>query len=170
MSPALAILSRWLHLTTAAILVGGVFHARIVLPIAARAAAPGDVGVSAVLRLARRVFKMAVHTSILFMLLSGTYNAVLYWPQYTHMGAGLGHSLFGLHLLLGLIAFGVLVWMYVGAEPPAGFLRWMAVVLALLLTTIAVASTLKYAREHAAAVVAAPTAPLVVTPRERPRS
>ena len=145
----LAILSRWLHLTAGAVAVGGVFYARIVMPIAMRTASADDPAVRPLVLRARRAFKMATHTCILFLLLSGTYNAVLNWPAYTRMGPGVGHGLFGLHLLLGLAALGVLLWQMVGREPPANHLRWMAVVLGLMLLAIAAASTLKYAREHA---------------------
>ena len=104
-SAVLAILSRWLHLATAAVAVGGVFYARIVVPIAVRSLPADDPGVTQLLRRARRAFKIVIHSSILFLLVSGTYNAVLNWPAYTRMGPGVGHGLFGLHLLLGLTVF-----------------------------------------------------------------
>ena len=148
-SAFVVILFRWLHLTTAAIAVGGVFYARIVLPIAERAAAAGDAGVAALLVRARRAFKMAVHTCVLFLLVSGTYNYWLNGPAYKHAGPA-AQSLVGTHLLIGLVVLGLLVWLFVGREPRPSYLRWMAVSLGLMLVTIAVASTTKYAREHAA--------------------
>ena len=123
----LVILFRWLHLTAAAVVVGGVFYARIVVPIALRSEIDAnDPGVRAVLLRGRRAFKMAVHTCALFLLLSGTYNAVLNWPAYTQLGPAVGHSLFGLHLLLGLTALGVLIWVQVPRQPRASDLPWMA--------------------------------------------
>ena len=146
MSAFLPILSRWFHVVTAALLIGGVFYARIVMPIALRAA--GDAAdVRAVLLRARRVFKMTVHSCVLFSLLSGTYNYVLNRPAYHAVGAT-AHGLIGVHMLLGLAVYGVLLWVLTPREPRATGLRWMAVTLGLLLTTVAVASTLKYAREH----------------------
>ncbi len=148
-SAVLAVLFRWLHVVTAAIAVGGVFYARVVVPIALRGGLGDDPAVRPVVLRARRVFKMVTHACILFLLVSGTYNAVLNWPVYTRMGPGVGHSLFGMHLLLGLAALGVLLWQMVKAEPPATHMKWMAVVLGLMLLAIAFASVLKYGREHA---------------------
>jgi uncharacterized membrane protein len=161
-SAVLAILSRWLHVVTAAVAIGGVFYARIVIPIALRTQSPDDPAVRPVLLRARRTFKMVTHTCILFLLLSGTYNAVLNWPVYNRMGPGVGHGLFGLHLLLGLAALGLLLWQMIGAEPPATHLRWMAAVLGLMLLAVAAASTLKYAREHAAPAGEPPARPAVL--------
>ena len=87
MSAFLVILSRWLHLTAAGLLVGGVFYARIVLPIAVRAGG-NDPAVRSVLLLGRRVFKITVHACVLFLLLSGTYNYVLNRPAYHAIGPG----------------------------------------------------------------------------------
>ncbi len=148
-SAFLVILSRWLHVTTAAVAVGGVFYVRIVLPVALRAV--DDVAARAVLLRGRRVFKIVVHSCVLFLLLSGTYNAWLNWPAYTRLGPAVGHSLFGTHLLLGLAALGLLFWLVMAPEPPARHPTWMAVTFGLMLAGIAVASVLKYAREHAAA-------------------
>ncbi len=155
MTAVLAIFFRWLHLATAAVAVGGVFYARIIVPIALRSASADDLGVRQLLLRARRAFKMTTHTCILFLLVSGTYNTVLNWPAYTALGPAVGHSLWGTHVLLGLAVFGLLLWLYVGAEPRPAVLRGLAVTLGLMLLSIAVASTLKYAREHAAHTLAA---------------
>jgi heme A synthase len=61
----------------------------------------------------------------------------------------LGHGLFGVHLLLALIVFGIALWLLAGKEPPANHKKWMAVNLVLMLLAVAAASTLKYVREHA---------------------
>lgn len=106
----------------------------------------------------RRVFKMVVHTCILLLLVSGTYNAYLNWSKYAAMGAGLGHSLFGLHVLLALFVFSILLWVLMGAEPPKNHSRWMAINLGLMFLTIAAASVLKYARESSVKPMAAPVA------------
>jgi uncharacterized membrane protein len=148
-SALLAVLFRWLHLATAAVAVGGVFYARIVVPIALRGGLGDDPAVRPVVLRARRVFKIVTHSCILFLLVSGTYNATLNWAVYTRMGPGVGHSLFGMHLLLGLTALGLLLWQMIKAEPPADHLTWMGVVLGLMLLTIAFGSVLKYGREHA---------------------
>jgi uncharacterized membrane protein len=154
--PILIVLFRWIHLTTACVAVGGVFFIRIVFPIGLRAldAEPAR----AMLLKTRRVFKMVVHTCILLLLVSGTFNAWMNWPKYTAMSAGLGHSLFGVHLLLALIVFAIALWLLAGKEPPATHLKWMAVNLGLMFLTIAAASVLKYARENSVKPVMPPPA------------
>jgi uncharacterized membrane protein len=136
---------RWLHIATACVAVGGVFFLRIVIPIALRSL-DADSARTMFLR-ARRVFKMVVHTCILLLLVSGTYNAWGNWARYSSMGKGLGHSLFGIHLLLGLLIFAVALWLLAGPEPRKNHLRWAAITLALMFLTISAGSVLKYARE-----------------------
>ncbi len=156
MQPILIVLFRWIHIATACIAVGGVFFLTVVLPIGQRTL---DAEASRALLLGiRRVFKMVVHTSILLMLISGTYNAVLNWPKYSAMGPGVGHGLFGLHLLLALAVFGILLWLLAGKEPREDHLKWLAITLGLMFLTIAAASVLKYARDsNARPATALPT-------------
>jgi uncharacterized membrane protein len=146
MYPPLIIFFRWLHIATACVAVGGVFFVRVVFPIGLKALDAESA--RAMLLRSRRAFKRVIHPCILFLLVSGTYNAVVNWPGYTAVGPGLGHGLFGLHLLLGLIIFGIALWLLAGAEPPPNHKKWMAVNLVLMLLAIAVASTLKFVREH----------------------
>jgi hypothetical protein len=152
MLPFLIVFSRWLHIATACVAVGGVFFLRIIMPIALRSL-DAESARTMLLR-TRRVFKMVVHTCILFLLVSGAFNAWMNWPKYAAMGKGLGHSLFGVHLLLALIVFGIALWLLIGPEPRKNHLRWMAITLGLMFLTIAAASVLKYARDtHATAPV-----------------
>lgn len=162
MAPFLVIFVRWIHLSAACLVLGGVFFIRFIFPAANRGVEAGAAQ-AGFLRV-RRAFKMVVHSCILLLLISGTYNAVRYWPAYTRMGAGLGHSLFGLHLLLALLVFGIALWLLAGREPPASHRTWAVVNVVLLLLTIAAASTVKYFREQAAgangpAAAAAPQSP-----------
>jgi uncharacterized membrane protein len=143
----LVIFFRWLHVATACVAVGGVFFIRVVFPIGLKSL-DGEHARAMLLR-TRRAFKMVVHSSILLLLISGTYNAVQNWPGYTAAGPGIGHGLFGVHLLLALIVFGVALWLLAGPEPPVNHQTWMGFNLILLLLAIAAASTLKYVREHA---------------------
>jgi uncharacterized membrane protein len=148
MSAFLPILSRWTHIVTACIAIGGVFFLRIVLPVGLRAA--DEISATAVLLKCRRVFKMTIHTALLLFLISGTYNIVHGWADYKAMDPAIGHSLLGLHLLLGLIVLGILMWILAAKQQvPAGYMKWLAVSLGLMLVTVAVASTLKTAREAA---------------------
>ena len=142
----IVIFSRWLHVTFACLVVGGVFFIRVLFPIGMKAI-DSAAAQTAFLK-TRRVFKMLVHTSILILLLSGTYNAYRNWHGYTAAGPGVGHGVFGLHLLLALVAFGIGLWLLAGAEPPVNHRKWAMINLIILFLTVAAASTLKYVREH----------------------
>jgi uncharacterized membrane protein len=146
MNAVVIIFFRWLHVATACLAVGGVFFMLVVFPIGLRTL-EAEAGRTMLLR-TRRAFKMVIHPCILLFLVSGTYNAVMNWPAYTAIGPGLGHGLFGIHLLLALIVFGIALWLLAGKEPPVNHKKWMAVNLVLMLLAIAAASTLKYVREH----------------------
>jgi len=142
----LPILSRWIHVITACIAIGGVFFMRIVVPIGLSSLDP-ESQKQTFLRL-RSVFKKVIHTAILLFLLSGTYNAILIWPQYNAI-KGLGHALFGMHVLLALIVFGIALAALAGKEPPKAHKAMMMTNLVLLMLVVAFASTLKWARERA---------------------
>ena len=152
MQPLLIVLFRWIHIATACVAVGGVFFIRVVFPIGLRAL-DADAARTMLLK-TRRAFKMVVHSCILLLLISGTFNAWVNWPKYTAMSAGLGHSLFGVHLLLALIVFSISLWLLAGKEPPRNHLKWMAITLGLMFLTIAASSVLKYARETSTKPVA----------------
>ncbi len=149
---ALAIFFRWLHLAAACVAVGGAFFVRVVFPRGQKEL--DQATARSVLILTRRAFKMVIHTCILLLLISGTYNAVLNWPGYTAAGPGLGHGLFGLHLLLALSVFAIALWLLAG-EPKPTHRQWLTVNLVLMFLTIAAASTVKFVREHANPAAAA---------------
>src|SRR4051795_11982683 len=142
----LVIFFRWLHVATACVALGGVFFIRVVFPIGLKVLEPEPA--RQMLLSTRRAFKMVVHGCILLLLISGTYNAIQNWQGYTAAGPGVGHGLFGVHLLLALTVFGIALWLLAGAEPPAHHKKWMGFNLVLLFLAIAAASTLKYVREH----------------------
>src|SRR5436305_1134498 len=141
----LVIFSRWLHLVSACLMVGAAFFMYVVVPWATRGVDP-EIARTVFLRL-RRGFKLTVHPSILFFLITGTYNAYVNWPAYRG-NMPLTHALFGLHLLLGLVVFGILLVILVGREPGRRHRAMLGASVALLLITVAVASSLKWAREH----------------------
>jgi peptidoglycan biosynthesis protein MviN/MurJ (putative lipid II flippase) len=95
----------------------------------------------------RRGFKMVVHISVLLLLVTGTYNAILNWPAY-HRNVPLTHALFGPHVLLGITVLVILMVMLARKQPGSGERKWMRVTVVLLFLTVLVASALKYAREH----------------------
>ena len=153
MDAVLTVLFRWLHVTFAAVAIGGIFFMRIVLPAGIRhldAATRDDVFLRC-----RRVFKMVIHTAILFLLISGIYNTMRLWnTQYQGL-----HSLWGTHFILGIVVIGISLWLLKGKQAPDGHQTWALVNLVLLLVLVAVASTLKTVRErrNAPAPTAAPT-------------
>lgn len=141
MDPVLAVVFRWLHVIFAALAVGGVFFMRVVLPAGIRHLDEGTR--TDVFLRCRRVFKMVIHTAILFLLISGTYNSIRLWDQYKGL-----HGLWGTHLLLALIVFGISLWLLMGKQPPKSHDKWALVNLLLLFLLVAIASTLKNVRER----------------------
>lgn len=149
----IAILSRWLHVTSAIVAIGGAFFLRVVLPMGTRPLDPEQQ--EGVLLRCRRGFKMVTHTAILLLLLTGAYNAYGNWGWYK-ANPPLMHGLFGVHVLLALAVIGVSLWLLAGREPPRSHRGWMKVNLVLMLLTVAAASTLKWARDHAMSRQAGP--------------
>ncbi len=142
--PILKILARWFHIVPACLALGGLFFIRIVFPIAARQW-PADQREMAYLSL-RRVFKMVVHTCVLLLLISGTYNTIVNWKIYS-LHRGLMHGLWGMHLILALAVFAIGFWLLAGPRPPASHKKWAAISLGLIFILIALAGTLRYARD-----------------------
>jgi uncharacterized membrane protein len=140
----LLILMRWVHLAAASIAIGGVFCTRVILPWAAKAV--DEPAREQLLLRWRRRFKMVIHTCILLLLISGIYNSILQFGNY-RANPPLLHGLWGLHILLALAAFGIAIWLLLGSQPPRRHRTWSLVNLVLLLVVVAVASTLKWARE-----------------------
>jgi hypothetical protein len=130
------IVFRWLHILPAAVAIGGVFFQRMVLP----ADAPREV----MLR-CRQVFKRVIHTCILLLVASGTYNSIRLWPRFAAR-PGLLHGLWGLHVALALVVFGISLWLLTGKAPPAGHRRWTMMNLVLLIGVAMIASVLKTIR------------------------
>jgi len=138
-------LSRWIHVTSACLLFGSTFFFYAIAPLATRPL--DEQGREAVFLKCRRGFKLIVHTTILLLLLSGTYNAIHNWPAYRG-NMPTTHMLFGSHLLLGLIIFAILLVILARREPIRSHRTWLRVSVVLLFLTVAAASALKQAREH----------------------
>jgi len=145
MHVTLSIFFRWLHVFTACVAIGGVFFMRLIVPIGLATLDPVPRK-AAFLRL-RRVFKMVIHTSILLLLVSGIYNSWANWDAYNQIPQQ-AQPLWGTHVLLALCIFAISLYVLAGVEPPARHAKLMAVNLVLMALLLAVAATLKYAREH----------------------
>lgn len=97
----LQILSRWIHIGTVIILVGGTFFIRFVL---SPAAAQLQESESAKLKeLILNQWKKFVHAGIGLLLISGFYNFFMAIPK--HKGQGLYHALLGIKILLAFVVF-----------------------------------------------------------------
>lgn len=141
-----AVFFRWLHVITACVVVGCVVFMQVILPAGLRGAEPSVA--EAIFLRCRRVFKMVMHTGILLFLISGIYNAIKAWPTYNRW-PGVTHGIFGLHVLLALIAWVILLIFTAGREPSRtgrSLAKWNLIILAL---TVAAASTLKFVHEKA---------------------
>jgi uncharacterized membrane protein len=142
------ILSRWLHVISACLLVGGAFFMRVVLPAGTT---PLDAeGREGTLLRCRRAFKMIVHPAILVFLVTGIYNAIKNWPQYK-LKPGLTHGLFGLHVLLAVAVMAILLWLLAGREARRNTAWWLQMTVALAFLAVLAASGLKWARDRAMA-------------------
>src|SRR3954464_2838898 len=99
---ALNTLSRWLHVGTAIVLLGGsVFLRFVALPAAERLTSEAS---ETLRERVRATWKLFVHAGVALLLVSGLYNylAVLA-PK--HQGDGLYHALMGIKILVALAVF-----------------------------------------------------------------
>jgi uncharacterized membrane protein len=154
--PVLVILSRYLHVLSAILAIGGLFFMRVILPLglAEADAASRD----AVFLRCRRVFKMLIHTAVLLLLLTGAFNTWAAWGAYKY-NPRLMHGLWGPHMLLGLIAMILALVLLAPPTPPRWHKTGAAVNLFLLLTAVFLASSLKYVRDSEVRKHATPAQP-----------
>jgi uncharacterized membrane protein len=94
----LGVLVRWLHIVSAALLVGGLAYARAVA-VPALETLPDDERGEAWRRLAWR-FRLVAHAAIAGLLVSGVYNFMIN-PGHTQFY----NVLFGVKMLLAAVAF-----------------------------------------------------------------
>ena len=102
------VISRWAHVGTAIILVGGTFFMRFVLHPAL------DESSEELMTRVRSRWKKFVHGGIALFLISGFYNYFQAMPL--HKGDGLYHGLIGTKLLLAFFVF-FLASVLVGRSP-----------------------------------------------------
>jgi uncharacterized membrane protein len=146
--PAIMVFSRWLHVISACLAIGGVFFIRFILPRGLRTL--DEVAARQSFLVCRRNFKMLIHAVILLLILTGIYNTYLAWDKYKLDEAVL-HSVWGVHVLLATLAFVISLYVLAGREPPPSYRKLMAVNFVILLLVVAAGSTLKWARERAVA-------------------
>ncbi len=134
----LAVVSRWVHVGTAVVLIGGLTALRFVV-------APALAGNTAALENIRQRWKKFVHGGIALFLISGGLN---YWLAFaTHKGDGLYHGLLGTKIILALITFFIasaLVGRSAGTQKFRDqSAKWKTVVLVLAAVIIAMSGFVK---------------------------
>ena len=148
----LAVLSRWVHVGTAIVLVGGTSFMKLVL-------VPGIPGHSPELMTAiRKRWKRFVHGGIGLFILTGFYNYIRAMPE--HKGDGLYHALIGTKIILAFAVF-FIASALVGRSTGTQKFRdksgsWMAVVLLLMAVIVGISGVLKVRASTAAAKAAEP--------------
>jgi uncharacterized membrane protein len=155
----LVVLSRWLHVMSAILAIGGTFFMRVILPLGLAQADASSR--EAVFVRCRRVFKMVIHTCVLLLLLTGAFNTWRAWGEYK-LDTPLLHALWGPHVILGLIAMTLALVLLAPKAPPTWHRTGAAVTLVVLFATVLLASTLK--SYHDRAVRAHPAHPASVNP------
>src|SRR5437868_10877664 len=154
MHPVLIVILRWLHIIPAAIAIGGTIFMRFVLP-AATGSLPDDQAREVFLR-ARRIFKIILHASILFLIISGVINSIRFYPQYVQHRP-LAIALWHTHMFLAVIVFIISFWSLAGKEPPKSQKTAAPGKVILLLLWIGVSATLQYVLHRAIPVSSSPT-------------
>lgn len=148
MNAFLGVLFRWLHIFPATIAIGGVFMMRVVVPIGLMALDDPEQRQAVFLR-CRRVFKMAIHSCILLLLVSGAYNTYTNWGAYKQT-VPWSHAFWGPHVILGLTVMAIALYVLVGKEPPRSHKQLMTVNLLLLVLVVLAGGLTKWVRDHRA--------------------
>jgi len=142
----MAIVSRWTHVGTAIVLVGGTFFLRFVLaPVVARLSDAEHVKVKELVTDSWRKF---VHTGILLFMASGFYNYLVVAAP-LHKGDKLYHPLIGTKILLGFGMFFIAAALVGRSKTFEGMRRnskfWQSVLLVLATIVIGISGFAKVA-------------------------
>ena len=145
----LVVLSRWLHVISAILAIGGAFFLRVVVPPALAEVEAGSRDAT-LIRL-RKGFKRVVHICLGLLIVTGIFNSTRNFRDYTHLirPPALMHALWGMHILLGLVVMGISTWLLAKPEPPPNHRKWLTVNLVIMFLVVALASTLKFVRDSA---------------------
>jgi uncharacterized membrane protein len=140
----LVILSRYLHIVAAALVIGSLFFMRVILPLGLAQADAASR--EPVFLRCRRVFKMLIHSCILLLILTGAFNTWAAWDDYKFHHR-LMHGLWGPHMFLGVAAMVLAFLLLAPKEPPRWHRAGASINLLLLLLAVLCASSLKYVRD-----------------------
>jgi uncharacterized membrane protein len=141
---AVAVLSRWIHVGTAIVVLGGSVFLRFVLQPAAEKLP--DEAHQALRANVLRTWKFFVHIGIVLFLVSGFYNyLVVAMPL--HRRDYLYHALLGIKILLAVVVF-LLAEALVGRSPAFEKIRqqrklWLGIVILLAAIIVAISGYVK---------------------------
>ncbi len=138
------IVSRWFHLVAVITAIGGTVFLRMVLHPSATSSLSPESHETLRAVLVRR-WARVVHVCILFIILSGIYNAIVMFPK--HSGQPLYHAVFGVKVLLALVLF-FIATAVTGRNPAFAAVRakgpmWMAVNIVLAAVIVLLSNILK---------------------------
>ncbi|MDA7915680.1 hypothetical protein N9B94_00425 [Verrucomicrobia bacterium] len=142
---ALKLISRWVHVIVAIILVGGVFFQRMIVLPSITEVLDEETQKKLMASVIGR-WRKVVHGGAFLIFLSGIYNYVAV-TRHAHVGDGMYHMLVGLKILLGLVVI-LLASFLVGRTSVAGKMRanarkWTSIILFLGLTIVLIAGYMK---------------------------
>lgn len=146
--PVDAVISRWIHISAVIVAVGGTAFLRLVLHPTVQTALSDDTRATLKAPLIRRWARF-VHVAILFIILSGTYNAVLMFPKHKPVEGEppLYHILFGVKLMLALALFFVAIAVTGRSKAFEGMrnqmAKWTAINLAIAGAIVLISNILK---------------------------
>ena len=139
------ILSRWVHLLSACLLIGATFFFAGTL---GKSTADAESGEGVLVSRSRRFLQMLGRTAIVLLLATGIYNLLLNRIAYEHT-LPLSHVLLGLHALFWLV-IAAAIEVALSRRTRTGRRDLLGITIALMFLTVAIASGLKYVREHPA--------------------
>jgi hypothetical protein len=160
------LLSRYLHIVCATLLVGGTLFYEMIVPEATSELR--DEHRLAIFARARWFFRRIVWISSLTIILTGVIETAHHWPTYTHIevaaieaanthpaiaGGSIGVRpgwWWAAHASTGIIAVLIAVSLTTGARPPDHPVRWMRLNLGILLIVIFLATATRQVRLIAA--------------------
>lgn len=150
----IALVSRWIHVGTVIVLVGGLVFLRFVLGPAA-AQLPDDAH-ARLRELVLAKWKRFVHGGIALLLVSGFYNYLIVMAP-LHKGDKLYHALMGTKILVALVIFFLSSAMVGRSKAFAGMRAnpklWQGVILALAVVVIGISGYAKVALKGTSAAV-----------------
>lgn len=159
----LFLVTRYLHIVCATLLVGGTLFFEMVVPIAIEDL--HDEQKLLIFARARMVFKSIVWTSATLLIVTGILSTRMHWAQYANQGeyqvqvppsaqpalAAVGQPgwWWAAHASTGALAVLIALSLMIGNVPPAQPIRWMRLNLVILLLVMFLATATRQARIQA---------------------